>query len=129
MPLPCQFTFRSAEHCRELVPFTPKLGPGYIDDPVVDESSEDQHRSYIRRDFMQLVKYAAFKVECLTGDWDYGNFPVVGLGDMSTITGGAPIIVPAHITHEDGNHIDIAYYQLYAPDNSLRPVGRVRWAR
>jgi hypothetical protein len=113
----------SAEHCRELLPFSPAIGPGYLDYLVREETWEDQHRSYIRRDLMQLVKYAAAKLECRTADWDYGNFAPLGLGDMSQADGSTPTF-PTHITHEDGNHIDIAYYQLYAGDNLLRPVCR-----
>jgi hypothetical protein len=73
---------------------------------------------------MQVVEYAAAKVECKTDDWEYGNFALIGLGDMSCSDGTAPGGFPGHITHEDGNHIDVAYYQLYAPDNLLRPACR-----
>jgi hypothetical protein len=122
--LPPPYCTGSAEYCRELLPFSPAIGPGYLDYLVLDETWEDQYRSWIRRDLMQLVQYAAATLECRTGDWDYGNFSPLGLGDMSQADGSTPTF-PTHLTHEDGNHIDIAYYQLYAVDNLLRPVCRI----
>lgn len=122
--LPPLFCTGSVEHCSELVQFSPAIGTGYLDYLVKDETSDDQYRSYIRRDLMLLVKYAAAKVECAAADWNYGNFAPIGLGDMSTSAGLAPTGFPGHSTHENGNHIDIAYYQRYAPDNLLRPVCR-----
>jgi len=125
---PCQgvplFCTGGAEDCQALLPFQPAIGPGYINYLVKDETWEDQSRSYIRRDLMQLVKYAAARVQCDTADWSYGNSAPLGLGDMSDANGLAPLGFPGHSTHEAGNHIDIAYYQLYATDNLLRPVGR-----
>jgi hypothetical protein len=115
-----------AEYCSELLPFEPVVGPGFLNYLVKDETWDDQYRSYVRRDLMQAVKYAAAKVESRTSDWEYGNFAPLGLGDMSDANGQSPATngIPDHLTHEDGNHIDIAYYQLYATDNLLRPVGR-----
>ena len=124
-PLLCTGT---AAHCAELVNFSPAAGAGYLDYLVKDETWGDQYRSWIRRDFMQAVRYAAARVEEATAGWDYEDFSPIGLGDMSDPAGLAPTTggVPDHSTHEDGNHIDVAYYQLYAPDNLLRPVGRHR---
>ena len=61
-------------------------------------------------------------------DWEYGNFATLGLGDMSEADGSIPgtsIGWPGHPpgTHEDGGDIDTAYYQLFAPDNHMRPIG------
>lgn len=124
--LPPLFCAGDAEYCSELLPFGPAVGPGFLNYLVKDETWDDQYRSYLRRDLMRVVKYAAAKVDSHTSDWEYGNFAPLGLGDMSDANGQAPTTngVPDHISHEDGNHIDIAYYQLYAPDNLLRPVGR-----
>jgi hypothetical protein len=126
--LPPLYCTGDAEHCSELLPFDPDAGPGYLDYPINFETLENQFRSYLRRDLEQLVKYAAAKVDCKAGDWDYGNFAPVGLGDMSEADGAIPgtsIGSPGHPpgTHEDGRDIDVAYYQLFAIDNLLRPIG------
>ena len=126
--LPPLYCTGSAEYCSELVNFEPRDGVGYLDYPINGESLEIQYRSFIRRDLMQLVKYATAKVDCKAADWEYGNFAQLGLGDMSEEDGSIPgtsVGFPGHPpeTHEDGKDIDIAYYQLYAPDNRLRPVG------
>jgi hypothetical protein len=125
--LPPLYCKGDAEHCSELLPFDPDMGPGYLDYPLNGETWEDQYRSYTRRDLMMLVKYAAAKAECKTADWDYWNFAPLGLGDMSEADGNIPgtsIGYPGHPpgTHEYGNDIDIAYFQLYATDNFLRPI-------
>ena len=124
--LPPLYCAEDAVHCSALLPFEPVSGPGFFDYLVKDETWDNQYRSHLRRDLRQVVQYAAAKVVSRTADWDYGNFAPLGLGDMSDANGQAPATngIPDHITHEDGNHIDIAYYQLYAPDNLLRPVGR-----
>ncbi len=123
--LPPLFCIGSAEYCSELAPFAPAVSAGYLNYPVKDETWDDQHRSFLRRDLIQAVQYAA-KVAYRTADWDYGNFGPLGLGDMSDANSDGPTTnsLPDHLGHEDGNHIDVAYYQLYAPDNLLRPVGR-----
>ena len=115
-------------YCTEVIPFEPDEGPGYWDYPIPGETVEDQYYSYLRRDAVMLIKYAAAKVACKTADWDYGNFAPLGLGDMSEEDGSTP---GTHVgslrhppkTHEHGNDIDAAYYQLFSPDNLLRPVG------
>ena len=76
----------------------------------------------------ELVKYAAGKVDCKAANWDYGNFAPLGLGDMSEADGSIPGTSTGNPGHPPGSHehgfdIDIAYYQLYAPDNLLRAVG------
>ena len=76
---------------------------------------------------MQLVKYAASMVECQAAGWDYGNFEPLGLGDMSERNGAIPGTregQPGHPagTHVNGSDMDIAYYQVGTPDNTLRAV-------
>ncbi len=124
-PLSCT---GGTEYCTELIPFEPDEGPGYWDYPIPGETAEDQSYSYLRRDAVMLIKYAAAKVACKTADWDYGNLAPLGLGDMSEADGSTPgtdIGQPRHPpgTHVDGNDIDAAYYQLFSPDDLLRPVG------
>ncbi len=115
-------------YCTELIPFEPDEGPGYWDFPIPGETAEDQSYSYLRRDAVILIKYAAAKVACKTADWDYGNFAPLGLGDMSEADGSTPGTNIGSLrhppkTHENGNDIDTAYFQLFSPDNLLRPVG------
>jgi hypothetical protein len=115
-------------YCTEVVPFEPDVGPGYWDYPIPGETLDDQWYSFLRRDAVMLIKYATAKVACKTADWDYGNFAPLGLGDMSEADGSTPgtrigsLRHPA-TTHEHGNDIDVAYYQLFSPDNLLRTVG------
>lgn len=109
-----------AEHCAEIVPFEPDIGPGYL-------NYYPDFRTYARRDVMMLTKYATAKTECKTADWTYWNFEPLGLGDMSEADGSTPgtsLGTPFHPpgTHEYGADIDIAYYQLYSSDNLLRTV-------
>lgn len=116
-----------AQHCAEIVPFEPDVGPGYLDYVLNGETPENQYRSFIRRDAMMLTQYAAAKAECKTTDWNYWNFAPVGLGDMSEADGSIPGTStgsPGHPpgSHEYGSDIDIAYYQLYSNDNLLRTV-------
>jgi hypothetical protein len=125
--LPPLFCMGSAEHSGELLPFEPAEGPGYLNYPVGSETWENQYRSYLRRDLMYLVKYAAAKVADKTAGWDYGNAAPLGLSDMSEVDGaipGASVGSPDHPegTHTNGLDIDTAYYQLYAPDNLLRAI-------
>lgn len=102
--------------CSELVKFDPAMGPGYIDYPVNRETWDDQYRSYLRRDLQLLIQYASARVACETDGWDYWPFMVAGLGDMSEADGSTPGTSTGHPdhplgTHEDGNDIDVAYFQ------------------
>ena len=125
--LPPLFCMGSAEYCSELVLFEPRAGAGYVDSPEYPETNEDRYFSYLRRDLMQLVKYATAKVDCKAADWDYGNFAPMALSDMSEADGSTPGTFYNFFrhppgTHEGGRDIDTGYYQLYATDNLLRPV-------
>ncbi len=102
--------------CTELVPFEPDHGTGYIDTPENGETWDNQYRSYLQRDLMMLVKYAAARVDCSFQGWDRGLEGPLGLADMSEVDGsipgtsdGAPDHPPG--THENGLDIDLAYYQ------------------
>lgn len=121
-------------YCSALVPFEPVLGAGYSNDPANGETWENQYRSYLRRDLMMAIQYAAAKVYCETEGWDDSPLAILGLGDMSEADGSIPgtsIGYPAHPmgTHQGGNDIDVAYYQggaagarLEAAASSMRPV-------
>lgn len=114
------------EHCSEVVQFEPITGEGWWNYPLNGETSANQYRSYIRRDTMQLIKYASAKVACKAADWP-GNGGLLGLGDMSEANGDIPgtsVGSPGHPqgTHVDGFDMDIAYYQQNTADNKLRPV-------
>jgi hypothetical protein len=111
-------------YCTELVPFEPVTGPGYRNDPANGETWDNQYRSYLRRDLMMAIKYAAAKVKCETQDWDTSPFKNLGFGDMSEADGSIPgtsIGQPGHPmgTHENGNDIDVAYYQMKLPGSWL----------
>ena len=113
--------------CGEIVPFEPDEGPGWWDYPINGETERDQYRSFIRRDVMMLVKYAAASVDCLAKAWDHGNHEPLGLGDMSEASGGIPGTREGQPGHPEGTHVgghdmDIAYYQVATPDNRLRSV-------
>jgi hypothetical protein len=78
--------------------------------------------SYARRDLIQLVRYAARRV--LEA---FPRTPALGLGDMSQADGATPGTDAGRrrhpaTTHEDGNDIDVAYYQQGTDDNALREV-------
>ena len=103
-------------YCSEIVPFSPVSGAGYENYPVNGETWENQYRSYLERELMMLVQYAAARTECETKNWEYHNFQPVVLGDMSESDGAIPgtsVGNPDHPagTHEDGRDIDIAYFQ------------------
>lgn len=126
--LPAPFCVGDAAECSELVLFHPLEGPGYLDYPSAPETEEDRCFSYLRRDLMMLVKYAAAKTACKTIDWDHGNTAPLGLGDMSEAIGAVPGTSFGFLRHPPGSHengrdIDTAYYQIYALDNLLRPIG------
>lgn len=114
-------------YCGQVVPFDPDMGPGYWDYPLNGETQSNQYRSYVRRDVMMMVKYASYLVDCLGAGWTFGNQQPLGLGDMSESNGAIPgtsVGQPGHPagTHTNGRDMDIAYYQLNAPNNQLRPV-------
>lgn len=116
------------DNCYEWIPFEPVVGPGYYNYPVPGETWEDQRYSYARRDLIYLVKYATAKVACKTVGWGYGNLAPLGLGDMSQADGATPGTDIGSLRHPPGTHtsgldIDMAYYQIYSPDNLMRSVG------
>jgi len=109
------------ERCEELVWFAPARGPGYEDVPLDDEVALPDSTSYLRRDLMIAIKYAAAKVAHLSG-----GHPLA-LGDMSDRNGATPGTAngaPRHPrnTHVAGRDIDLGYYQRGMPDNHLRPI-------
>jgi hypothetical protein len=111
----------------------PSNGSGYVDDRLDDERAAAWSTSYLRRDLMMVVEYAAAKVACKANGWDTGNGAAVGLGDMSERDGATPGTAkgkPRHptSTHENGRDIDIAYFQRGTLDNRLRPICRHRSA-
>lgn len=109
-------------YCKEVVSFQPKHGRGYIDYPVVDETWDNQYRSYLRRDLMMLVQNITDRVSCESSRWGFGLSEPLMMSDMSEKEGYIPGMsqgVGGHPrgSHQDGNDIDIAYYQrnnLYA---------------
>lgn len=132
-PLECT---DGAAVCGEVIQFTPDNNPadpgydpmlGYIEYPENGETWTDQYRSFLRRDVIMLIKYAAAKTACLAQAWTYGNGGPVGTIDMSEADGSIPgtsIGSPGHPagTHTDGFDIDIAYFQVDTIDNAARPV-------
>lgn len=125
--LPKLLCDKATENCAELIQFEPTQGDGYWDYPENGETSTNQYRSWLRRDLVYVVKYAAAKVACKAKDWTFGNGGRVGLIDMSEKDGkipGTSVGDPAHPTgtHTNGVDIDIAYYQVNTPDNRGRPV-------
>lgn len=120
-PAACELPQRDCtEGCDDLVQLLPEIGPGYFDDYIYEESSSITSTSYLRRDLMMLVKYAAARVAC-----EMPGQPL-GMGDASDVDGNTPGTAYGRArhprtTHERGLDIDIAYYQR-AADNRLRPV-------
>lgn len=113
-------------HCGELVQFEPTEGRGYVDYRVNGEGPE-QYRSWLRRDAVVAVQYAAAVVDCIAAEWDTGNGAPIGLVDMSERDGSIPgtaVGAPGHPvgTHTDGHDIDVAYYQDGTGDNAPRAV-------
>jgi hypothetical protein len=117
----------------------PLVGFGYVDYRATEEMIEATSTSFIRRDLMMVVQYAAAKVACKAATWNTGHGSPIGLGDMSEHDGSTPGMVwgaPRHPrnTHVGGVAIDIAYYQRDTPDNEPRAVcphtdarGKERW--
>lgn len=121
-PLPPLLCDAALEQCDELVAFEPDVGEGYIDYHINGETADNQNRSYIRRDVMYAVKYAAAKVVRISALWPDGNGAPIGLGDMSLVDGSTPLGQPPG-SHEYGTDIDTSYYQLFpSADNFFRPV-------
>lgn len=125
--LPALLCDGSEGYCSEIVAFEPDEGTGYIDYHVNGETVDNQYRSYIRRDVMIAVQYAAARVVLMSYGWTAGNGAPVGLGDMSEADGSIPgtsIGQPGHPpgTHTNGTDIDVAYFQDGTEDNFLRPV-------
>ena len=113
--------------CSEILPFDPDEGPGYWDYPLNGETADNQYRSFLRRDVMMMIQYAAAKVACKSVGWPYGNGEPLGLGDMSEADGAIPgtsVGDPGHPagTHTNGYDIDVAYFQVTTRDNQLRAV-------
>jgi hypothetical protein len=120
----------SPEYCAELVEI-PMVGSGYVDVRLDGEQIAEISSSYLRRDLMMLVRYAAAKVACKAEDWTIGNGGAIALGDASERDGSTPGTwrgSPRHPpnTHVDGSAIDIAYFQRGTIDNQLRPICRHR---
>ena len=114
-------------YCGEVIVFDPRVGDGYDDYPINGETPTNQYRSYLRRDAIMLIKYAAAYVSCKAEAWIGGNGHALGMGDMSEADGSIPgtsINSPGHPpnTHENGFDIDMAYFQSTGPDNYLRAV-------
>jgi len=119
---PCPLPPRECTaHCDELVWFAPSRGPGYEDVPLDGEDTTPESTTYLRRDLMIAIKYAAAKVRCTAG-----GHPLV-LGDASDRNGETPGMLrlePRHPrnTHVAGRDIDLGYYQRGTPDNNLRAI-------
>ncbi len=125
--LPSMKCADGASSCGELGAFEPTQGAGYDNYPINGETEANQYRSFLRRDFQMLIKYAAAKTACKTEGWTTGKGGRLGLGDMSEKGGAIPgtsVGQPGHPagTHTNGLDIDVAYFQVGTSDNSLRPI-------
>jgi hypothetical protein len=125
--LPARDCVGTSTYCGELVTMNPRTSGAYDDYPINGETAGNQYRSYLRRDLAMLVAYATAVVECKAAGWTSGIGGPLGLGDMSEVNGAIPgtsIGDPGHPsgTHTNGYDIDLAYYQINAPDNDLRPI-------
>lgn len=123
-PLTCE---GSASYCGELIRFNPTEADGYIDYPENGETEANQYRSWLRRDAVMVIQYAAAKVACKAKDWEFGNGGPVGLIDMSEQNGAIPgtsVGSPGHPdgTHTNGRDIDLAYFQTGTANNRARPI-------
>ncbi|MBT9558273.1 MAG: hypothetical protein IV100_19725 [Myxococcales bacterium] len=113
--------------CGAITQFEPVDGPGYTNYPLNGETTQNQYRSFARKDLQMLVKYAAAWVDCKAATWGGGNGEPLGLGDMSEANGDIPgtsIGNPGHPagTHVDGYDMDIAYFQNTGTNNYLKPI-------
>jgi hypothetical protein len=116
----------SRRACRGLVEFAPRRGRGYDVTTLPGEENARRSSSWVRRDLMMLVKYAAAKVECEAAGWPGAPGPLE-LGDMSQRSGQTPgswDFAPRHPprTHEQGTDIDVAYYQAGTAGNRIRAI-------
>ena len=123
-PLKCKGT---PEYCGELIRFDPTEGDGYIDYPENGETENNQYRSWLRREVVMAIQYAAARVRCYSADWRYGNYDPIGLVDMSEEDGSIPGTSDGYPDHPDGTHtdgpdIDVAYYQKNTEDNRVRVI-------
>tara|TARA_Y100001934_G_C12259539_1_gene729302 strand:- start:214 stop:984 length:771 start_codon:yes stop_codon:yes gene_type:complete len=112
--------------CSELIQFDPAQAHGYWDYEI-NQEGPDGSRSWVRRDLMELVRYATAATECLSANWTFGNGEPLGLGDMSEANGAIPGTAIGYPGHPEGSHtngydMDIAYFQLGTIDNKLRSV-------
>lgn len=101
--------------CEAVIRFSPDLGDGYA-------VTHGDRYSWLRKDAVTFVKYAASSVSCL-----FAGTSRLGLGDMSMSNGGTPADTSGRLRHPQGTHtqgsdIDLAYYQINQPNNNLRPV-------
>jgi len=118
----------SGSDCGTVMYFDPEEGPGYINYPLNGETSDNQYRSYLRKDAMMMIKYATAKVACKSANWEFGNQGIpLGLGDMSEEDGAIPgtsVNSPGHPegTHTNGFDIDIAYYMNGTDNNYLQAI-------
>lgn len=127
MSLPDLICEGTEDYCGELIQFEPAEGDGYTDYPENGESWANQYRSWLRRDVVMMIKYAAAYVSCKADSWAFGNGGPVGLIDMSEQDGAIPgtsIGSPGHPsgTHTDGKDIDVSYFQVNTSDNAARPI-------
>jgi len=114
-------------YCGQLIQFSPSVTTSYDDYAINGESAATQYRSWLRRDHVMLLKYAAAVVECKAAGWTTGNGGPLGLGDMSESNGAIPgtaVGSPGHPpnTHTNGRDIDIGYYQIGQANNHLRAI-------
>jgi len=123
--LPPMECFGEGNYCQGIVPIQPQITPHYIDYPHVDESWDNQYRSFLSRDLMMLIKYATERVACETADVASSPSMPLMLMDMSEQNGAIPGTShgqPAHPggSHRNGADIDVAYYQMTEPSLWLR---------
>lgn len=125
--IPAMTCTGTAAYCGALIQFDPTEGYGYVDYAENGETLDDQYRSWLRRDAVMAIQYAAAVVQCKAADWAFGNGGPIGTIDMSEPDGSIPgtsIGSPGHPegTHVNGHDIDMAYYQVNTPDNRARPI-------
>ncbi len=113
--------------CGDLIAFSPRATLAYDDYPFNGETTDNQYRSYLRREFVPPIQSAANLVQRTARESTSGHGAPIGLGDMSECDGSIPgtsVGAPGHPagTHTGGLDIDVAYYQTGTPDNHIRPV-------